>query len=606
MNFSKIALAFGLAATTAAFAEKYEAETATLDNEKASNPAVVSGSFVKMNDGNLIFDVTVASDGKYNILIHYSQSYGDATNPDKIQNLVINGSNVGQISFKKTAATAFTDVTTAATLKAGANTIAITKSWGWVDIDYIEVSEYQAAPFNLCNAPITPGATPEAVKLYNFLVNNFGSKVISGVMTGNMDKYTLGAGVETHEDVADVRTRSGKNPVLVGTDFLFATGPNASGSWQKEYTNKAIDIAKDLWKKGGIPAFTWHWKDPLDKVDAFYATQKAAQNSGSSEWTDFNISTAFKPGTTTWDTESEAYKGLIADIDYIADFFLDLQKENVAAIFRPLHEAGGNWFWWSRGVQGNQFAALYSLVYDRMVFTKGVKNLVWVFNPEQSLDKSWDPGSTHYDVVSVDIYKSAGDHGSNSGAFDTFKEKWGLSKVIALSENGPIPDIKNLVTDQAMWSWWMPWYGSWGDSYIAQTANDVWTSNMTDEKVITLDEMPGWASYSEANKGTQTCKVAEEGVQQNPQESDPSAIFTNNVISSGIAVQGNSITLSTSAMKDVSVDVFSMMGKLVATLHRGSISAGTHAFSLGNMARGNYIVRVKGAGINASQQIVVK
>ena len=95
-------------------------------------------------------------------------------------------------------------------------------------------------------------------------------------------------------------------------------------------------------------------------------------------------------------------------------------------------------------------------------------------------------------------------------------------------------------------------------------------------------------------------------VQPNSSNSNTASLFTNNVISSRIAVQGNSIMLSTSAMKDVSVDVFSMMGKHVATLHRGSISAGTHAFGLGNMARGNYIIRVKGAGINTSQQIVVK
>ena len=50
----------------------------------------------------------------------------------------------------------------------------------------------------------------------------------------------------------------------------------------------------------------------------------------------------------------------------IADYFLELQKDGIAGIFRPLHEAGGKWFWWSIN-SGDQFAALYRLVFDRMV-----------------------------------------------------------------------------------------------------------------------------------------------------------------------------------------------------------------------------------------------
>ena len=89
-------------------------------------------------------------------------------------------------------------------------------------------------------------------------------------MTGNMDAYTLNADFKTHEDVADIYTRSGKYPALVGFDFLFSTGPNASGSWNKSYDEKALFLAKNLWSQGGIPAFSWHWKDPTDTKDAFW------------------------------------------------------------------------------------------------------------------------------------------------------------------------------------------------------------------------------------------------------------------------------------------------------------------------------------------------
>ena len=477
-----------LAATlaTTAFATKYEAESATVSSEaKIVNSSGVSGTgYASLQEGSITFTgVTVETAGKYTLTIHYKA--GDF----KANYLKVNGATAGTIDFAAT--TGWADITTAVTLKAGANTVAIEKYWGWIDVDYIDISAYESKPFELSASPVTPNATESAVKLYSFLRENFGKKTISGIMTGDMSGYTLGADFKTHDDVKYIYTRTGKYPALVGLDFLFATGPNASGSWNMEYTDKAISIAKGLWKAGGIPAFTWHWKDPLDKKDAFYI-QSAA---GTNEYTDFDFSTGFKSGTTEWDTESAAYKGIIADIDHIADYFLELQKDGVAGIFRPLHEAGGKWFWWSIN-SGDQFAALYRLVFDRMVKVKGVKNMIWVFNPEGSTVTSWNPGSEYYDVLSIDIYNSANDHSSNASAFDKFKNASNATKILALSENGPIPDVNNMHTDEAVWSWWMPWYSTWSGTWPGQTKDAVWKSNMDDERVLSLEDMPGWGNYT--------------------------------------------------------------------------------------------------------------
>ena len=492
-------MAFILAATltTATFAAKYEAESATVSTEaKIVNSSEVSGTgYASLQEGNITFTgVTVETAGKYTLTIRYKA--GDF----KANYLKVNGATAGTIDFAAT--TGWADLSTAVTLKAGANTIAIEKYWGWIDVDYIDISAYESVPFKLSAKPVTPEATESAVKLYSFLRENFGKKTISGIMTGDMSGYTLGADFKTHDDVKYIYTRTGKYPALVGLDFLFATGPNASGSWNMEYTDKAISLAKNLWKAGGIPAFTWHWKDPLDKKDAFYI--QSAANGG--EYTDFDFSTGFKPGTTEWNTESAAYKGIVADIDHIADYFLELQKEGVAGIFRPLHEAGGKWFWWSIN-SGDQFAALYRLVFDRMVKVKGVKNMIWVFNPEGSTVTSWNPGSEYYDVLSIDIYNSANDHSSNASAFDKFKNASNATKIIALSENGPIPDVNNMHTDEAVWSWWMPWYSTWSGTWPSQTKDAVWKSNMDDERILSLEDMPGWDKYK-PKQDTSTTRIA--------------------------------------------------------------------------------------------------
>jgi FlaG/FlaF family flagellin (archaellin) len=482
---------------TSAFATKYEAESATVSTEaKIVNSSEVSGTgYASLQEGNITFTgVTVETAGKYTLTIRYKA--GDF----KANYLKVNGATAGTIDFAAT--TGWADLSTAVTLKAGANSISIEKYWGWIDVDYIDISAYESVPFKLSAKPVTPEATESAVKLYSFLRENFGKKTISGIMTGDMSGYTLGADFKTHDDVKYIYTRTGKYPVLVGLDFLFATGPNASGSWNMEYTDKAISIAKGLWKAGGIPAFTWHWKDPLDKDDAFYI-QGADNGQG---YTTFDFATGFKAGTTEWNTESAAYKGIIADIDHIADYFLELQKEGVAGIFRPLHEAGGKWFWWSIN-SGEQFAALYRLVFDRMVKVKGVKNMIWVFNPEGSTVTSWNPGSEYYDVLSIDIYNSANDHSSNASAFDKFKNASNATKIIALSENGPIPDVNNMHTDEAVWSWWMPWYSTWSGTWPSQTKDAVWKSNMDDERILSLEDMPGWDKYK-PKQDTSTTRIA--------------------------------------------------------------------------------------------------
>lgn len=766
MEFTKTLLAFGLAAAASASAAQYEAEDGTLtkDAAVASNTEASGGKYVKMNGGDITFPaVTVEKAGQYSVVVHYMNNYGG----DKI-NYVGVGSTTSQVSFPVTDKGKFVDVETVLTLAAGANTIAITNSWGWIDVDYIEVKEFEAKAFTLCNAPVTKNATPSAIKLYNFLVNNFGKKTISGVMTGNMDAYTIGDATQ-HEDVQAVYKAGGKYPALIGADLMNATGANKDEGWFQQYTEKAIDIAKTTWKKGGIPAFTWHWR-PGDEVE-FYV--KGAHDT----YTEFDFSEAFIKGSTTWDTTSAAYKAIVGDIDHVSQIFLDLQKEGVAAIFRPLHESGGNWFWWSINT-GKQFIALYQLLYERMVFKNGVNNLIWDFNPQDASKLSWTPGETYYDVLSVDIYNKANDHQSNSAAFIDFANKGGTNKIIALSENGPIPDVDNMYAENAPWSWWMPWYESWSAGFVSQTAESVWQKNLADERIITLDEMPGWDNYNEAASATKACPTSTENAKYGAGEATPedyknlmmavtytalndsganielkkvpnltgattvSLKITNNgaggadngiwvglafvrngmkddawtwemststgcwindgasatcefditkyedddkvehpidldnlfsvtlmvaavgfegtvifdelvadngkVISafdkktelftaadqskghiakielvdetgapaaikpivaasaSKISVVGNSISLTTAKAGLVSVDVFGMNGKRVATLYKGNLAAGTYAFGLADMPKGQYIVRVKGAGLTATQPVLIK
>lgn len=334
---------------------------------------------------------------------------------------------------------------------------------------------------------VTKDATKGAVKLYNFLKENYGSKTISGVQTGDMT-----GSLKTQLDVKAVYDKSGKYPALVGLDLLMATGHQSDESWFMSYTENSIKIAEELWKEGGIPAFTWHWKVGKDSV--FYTKD-----------TNFDFTKGFLSGTTTWDTSSETYKLLVADIDKISKHFQRLQTQGIAAIWRPIHEAAGGWFWWgSKGAEA--YKALYSLVYDRMVNTNGLKNLIWVWNIERdpaigydykALNGAWYPGDEYVDIIGVDIYNSAFDYNSNVNSYNKIVSEMGTDKIIALTENGPIVTPDNMEKDKAVWSWWMPWYETWDGGFVSQTSDEVWKTTMADERIITLDEMPGWGTYTE-------------------------------------------------------------------------------------------------------------
>lgn len=346
----------------------------------------------------------------------------------------------------------------------------------------------------ISQSPVTTDATEGALELYSFLYKNFGEKTISGVMCGDM---TDGSSYKTQVDVSYLYKIDGeKYPALVGIDFLNATGAQSDESWFKSYTQAGIDLAMELWKDGGIPSFCWHWKVGNEK--AFYA--KGANDN----YTTFDYTKGFKSGTKEWDTSSEAYKLLVADIDKVSALFLKLQEAGVAALWRPLHEASGGWFWWGTA-DAASYVALYRLVYDRMVNTNGVKNLIWVWNLEKdpkisySYNADWYPGDEYVDVIGVDLYNGANKNGSNISAWNTIISKMGKNKIMALTENGPIVAPAEAEKNGDIWSWWMPWYNSWNGGFIDQTSASLWKSAMASDLIITLDEMPGWSTFTKSD-----------------------------------------------------------------------------------------------------------
>lgn len=107
-----------------------------------------------------------------------------------------------------------------------------------------------ANPANLAKSLTNPNATPEARKVYQFLLDNYGVKQLSGAM-GEVAWGTAFCDL--------IKEKSGKFPAIVGFDYIhLASSPS---NWI-DYGD--ITPVQKVWNAGSIPAVTWHWNVPME------------------------------------------------------------------------------------------------------------------------------------------------------------------------------------------------------------------------------------------------------------------------------------------------------------------------------------------------------
>lgn len=439
----------------------FEAENATLANGavKIASDSCSGGYYVSQKDGSLHFTFKTDAEAFYNIYMQAASPYGTKTNI-----FSIDGYNT-QFTLSQNSAFVLQKIVGVQKLKAGVHSMNITKSWGWIDIDYIKLEKTSASErFRIEKVPVTPDPTDHTMRLYQFLYDNYGRKIISGAMTLN-----------SMDEINWLKTNTGKEPALIGLDFMHC------GRGYTWYNNELpVNDAKKYYDRNGIPAFCWHWRDPSRKTEAFYTKD-----------TNFDISKIN-------DTTSVEYKAMLKDIDYISGLLKKLQNDDVPVLWRPLHEASGGWFWW--GAKGPEpCKKLYRLMYDRMVNYHGLRNLIWVWTSQLD-DKTWYPGDDVVDIIGRDLYKD-GDHSSQIIEFNKLNNDYEGRKMIALSETGSFPDVDNLIADEAAWSYFMPWYGDFvrNSKYNSLT---LWKKMFAHDYVYTLDKMPDLKSYITPVTGT--------------------------------------------------------------------------------------------------------
>lgn len=325
---------------------------------------------------------------------------------------------------------------------------------------------------------INPHADDCAKQLMAYLCSLYGKRMLTGQQIG----------VHSTPEMEVIYRETGKYPAIGGFDFM-----NDSPS-RVEFSAKGTDteLALKWWQDGGIVTFCWHWNAPKDLIDM--PPDKGWHRGFYTSATTFDIERAME------DNSSEEYMLLIRDIDAISDCLIRLCDAGVPVLWRPLHEASGGWFWW--GARGPEpYMKLWKLMFDRMTNQHGLNNLIWVWNGQH---KDWYPGDEFVDMIGEDIYPPERHYGSNVDRFCKALDYTSANKMIALSENGPLPDPDLMIADGALWAWNCTWYGTFvhqQDETGLTVLSEQYTERAMLLKVydhpftVTRDELPNLSTF---------------------------------------------------------------------------------------------------------------
>lgn len=276
--------------------------------------------------------------------------------------------------------------------------------------------------------------SPEAENLLQYLKEIEGEKTLSGT-TANVN-WNI-------NEAKWVNKHTGKWPALNFFDFIHL--PFSPSNWI-DYSN--ITEVYNWHKNGGIVGCMWHWNMPTNDGQDWTCTP----GSGNKE-TGFDVRKIFEP-------ESAEYKQMMNDIDKVASTLKKLKQRKIPVLWRPLHEAGGQWFWW--GLDAEACNELWRVMYKRF-HEAGLNNLIWVWtsaaawNRPYSEGYKWYPGDEYVDIVGIDIYNNSSASNIYSTCYKMLRKK-SPDKLIALTECGSLAPISQQWKAGARWLYFAPWY----------------------------------------------------------------------------------------------------------------------------------------------------
>lgn len=311
---------------------------------------------------------------------------------------------------------------------------------------------------------VNPNIQPEAQRVLDYLDSIRGKKIILGQHTQTIPQ----------EELAHIKAVTGKLPALCGFELL-AYSPNIRSELSGEECMEEVRLARgtlrkawDWAKLGGLITFTWHWFSPLGGKDkSFFSVN-----------TDFSAEKAAQTGT----PENIAF---VNDLDYMAGLLRPFCDEHIPILWRPFHEAEGDWFWWSRD-GAEPCKVLYRTMFDRFVNKHRLDNLIWVHNSPKAENY---PGDDVVDIISRDLYPPEHQHTDLAREYSELLNVTSADKLCAVAEIGTIPDIPALTEHNVPWCWFMTWSHDFCTTERFTSSEELRRAYSC-ENAVSLDKLP--------------------------------------------------------------------------------------------------------------------
>ncbi|MBR0140981.1 MAG: glycoside hydrolase [Ruminococcus sp.] len=378
---------------------------------------------------------------------------------------------------------------------------------GNIKIDYLKFSNNTTLgkiSYRTDGTPVNSNASDSAKELMEFFSENYGEYIISAQYVSD----------STDKELELVNKTTGKYPVI-RCSALNNKGENF------DTCKEDINSAKKWHTNGGIVSLMWYWEAPSKKSSVYTEETDFKLSDAVTDIDISNMSQEDIRGLYGEGQISEQCYGLIRDMDNMAELLKELKDENIPVLWRPLHEAYGNWFWW--GADGEEaYSWLWQLMYDRYTEFFGLDNLIWVWNGQSS---NTLVAKNTFDIAALDIYLDPEeDFGSRYEQFIAMQKIVGADKLIAISECSRVPDVDTAFRDNTVWLFSGQWYGE----YISDSKGNYsetycpradFARFYNSEGVLTLDEYK--EMKANAPKKQKTTEPQEEETQPDEQQEIP-------------------------------------------------------------------------------------
>lgn len=406
---------------------------------------------------------------------HYDLSFSIASERLVDCRIALNGTEISTFKTKKDGE--FTLITLYGVfLVKGSSEIEVRPTNGNIKLDYLKLANNTSLStirYEAREEPVNKEAGESAKELMSFLTEKYGRYTLTG-------QY---ASSEENSEIDLVYQTTGKYPA-VRLSAMHTTGSSFDSTF------KDIDACAAWYYRGGIVGLMWYWDAPSKKPSVYakdtdFKLSDAVTDRDISQLSQEEIRELYAKGKI-----SEQCYGLILDIDNMAGQLMSLKNKGVPVLWRPLHEAGGDWFWW--GASGPEaYKWLWELMYKRYTDYFELDNLIWVWNGQS---KDYLVEKSTFDIASLDIYMDPEkDYGSRCEQFLALQKIVGKEKIIALSECSTVPDIDASFRDNSVWSFFGLWYGKYlcgsdGELSGKYTTKDALIRAYNSEGALTLDE----------------------------------------------------------------------------------------------------------------------